>query len=222
MFLLDTADWVSCHLDPHTCTNFEPIFCQNRKLQHAVHLRNRRVRYGNRDESIGRGTDATTNLRQVFQTPRWSLQMVRYQLWPFRAYNYSKSNKVLNKKWRYSKQHLTPLQQLPNRGHYGTAAVRAVQNVTALFIPRNKNLSHCYSPKFHLCLSRRRFLADRFVEGICPLCGYEDARGDQCDKCGKLVNATELKSPRCKMCRHTPVIKTSKHLFLNLPQVTNF
>ena len=39
----------------------------------------------------------------------------------------------------------------------------------------------------------KRFLADRFVEGICPLCGYEDARGDQCDKCGKLINATELK-----------------------------
>jgi hypothetical protein len=64
-----------------------------------------------------------------------------------------------------------------------------------------------------------RFLADRFVEGTCPLCGYEDARGDQCDKCGKLVNAVELKLPRCKMCRHTPVIKTSKHLFLNLPKV---
>lgn len=64
-----------------------------------------------------------------------------------------------------------------------------------------------------------RFLADRFVEGTCPLCNYEDARGDQCDKCGKLVNPIELKSPRCKMCRQTPVIKTSKHLFLNLPQV---
>eukprot|EP00058_Branchiostoma_floridae_P022139 XP_002607629.1 hypothetical protein BRAFLDRAFT_123956 [Branchiostoma floridae] len=37
------------------------------------------------------------------------------------------------------------------------------------------------------------FLADRFVEGTCPLCNYDDARGDQCDKCGKLINATELK-----------------------------
>lgn len=68
-----------------------------------------------------------------------------------------------------------------------------------------------------LCEHCKIFLADRFVEGTCPLCGYEDARGDQCDKCGKLVNAVELKSPRCKMCRHAPVIKTSKHLFLNLP-----
>ena len=38
-----------------------------------------------------------------------------------------------------------------------------------------------------------RFLADRFVEGGCPFCGYEDARGDQCDSCGKLVDATALK-----------------------------
>ena len=38
-----------------------------------------------------------------------------------------------------------------------------------------------------------RFLADRFVEGTCPLCSYDDARGDQCDKCGKLINAIDLK-----------------------------
>lgn len=43
------------------------------------------------------------------------------------------------------------------------------------------------------CEHCARFLADRFVEGVCPFCGYEEARGDQCDKCGKLINATELK-----------------------------
>ncbi|PRD26258.1 UNVERIFIED_CONTAM: Methionine--tRNA ligase [Trichonephila clavipes] len=64
-----------------------------------------------------------------------------------------------------------------------------------------------------------RFLADRFVEGICPLCQYEDARGDQCDKCGKLINAAELKQPQCKLCRATPHLKSSKHLFLNLPKL---
>jgi hypothetical protein len=45
-----------------------------------------------------------------------------------------------------------------------------------------------------------RFLADRYIEGTCPLCGYGDARGDQCDKCQKLLNATELIDPRCKVC----------------------
>ncbi|XP_033624324.1 methionine--tRNA ligase, cytoplasmic-like isoform X2 [Asterias rubens] len=70
-----------------------------------------------------------------------------------------------------------------------------------------------------LCEKCSRFLADRFVEGICPLCNYPDARGDQCDKCGKLINATELKNPRCKVCSSSPVIKTSEHLFLDLPKL---
>ena len=43
------------------------------------------------------------------------------------------------------------------------------------------------------CEGCRRFLADRFVEGECPHCSYPEARGDQCDKCGKLINAVELK-----------------------------
>lgn len=69
------------------------------------------------------------------------------------------------------------------------------------------------------CEKCNRFLADRFVEGICPLCNYDDARGDQCDACGKLINATDLKSPKCKLCRSTPVVKSSQHLFLDLPKI---
>ncbi|XP_077996751.1 methionine--tRNA ligase, cytoplasmic-like isoform X1 [Glandiceps talaboti] len=70
-----------------------------------------------------------------------------------------------------------------------------------------------------LCVNCDRYLADRFVEGTCPMCGYDDARGDQCDKCGKLINAVELKKPRCKVCGQTPVVKTSEHLFLDLPKL---
>jgi methionyl-tRNA synthetase len=69
------------------------------------------------------------------------------------------------------------------------------------------------------CNNCSRFLADRFVEGTCPSCQYEDARGDQCDKCGKLINATELKNPACKLCKNTPVIKDSKHFFFDLSKV---
>uniref|UniRef100_A0A8C6Y6N3 Methionine--tRNA ligase, cytoplasmic n=1 Tax=Naja naja TaxID=35670 RepID=A0A8C6Y6N3_NAJNA len=69
------------------------------------------------------------------------------------------------------------------------------------------------------CEKCARFLADRFVEGICPFCNYEEARGDQCDKCGKLINATELKKPVCKVCQGTPVVKSSQHLFLDLPKL---
>ncbi|ESN99607.1 hypothetical protein HELRODRAFT_176772 [Helobdella robusta] len=68
-----------------------------------------------------------------------------------------------------------------------------------------------------LCENCDRFLADRFVEGTCPYCLYEDARGDQCDKCGKLINAIDLKNPQCKVCRSTPCIRQSNHLFLDLP-----
>ncbi|KAK2171758.1 hypothetical protein NP493_1029g04013 [Ridgeia piscesae] len=69
------------------------------------------------------------------------------------------------------------------------------------------------------CEPCNRFLADRFVEGICPFCAYEDARGDQCDKCGKLINAVDLIQPRCKQCGSTPVVRTSQHLFIDLPKL---
>ncbi|XP_004365688.2 methionyl-tRNA synthetase [Capsaspora owczarzaki ATCC 30864] len=70
-----------------------------------------------------------------------------------------------------------------------------------------------------LCETCNRYLADRFVEGICPSCKYDDARGDQCDKCGKLLNAVELVEPRCKLCRSRPVVRPSRHMFLNLPML---
>lgn len=72
-----------------------------------------------------------------------------------------------------------------------------------------------------LCQKCDRYLADRFVEGTCPHtgCGYEDARGDQCDKCGKLVNATSLIRPRCKLCNSAPILRDSKQLFINLPKL---
>ncbi|MEN6478222.1 MAG: methionine--tRNA ligase [Anaerolineales bacterium] len=68
------------------------------------------------------------------------------------------------------------------------------------------------------CEDCGRFLADRYVEGRCPFCGYEDARGDQCDNCGKPLDALELISPRCKLCGSTPVIRETEHFFLDLAQ----
>jgi methionyl-tRNA synthetase len=68
----------------------------------------------------------------------------------------------------------------------------------------------------------KSFLADRYVAGTCPdpACKFYDARGDQCDKCGKLINAIELIDPKCQICRSTtPQIKKSDHLFLDLPKV---
>ncbi len=69
------------------------------------------------------------------------------------------------------------------------------------------------------CEACKRSLADRFVEGTCPYCGFKGARGDQCDKCGHLINAIELKNPGCKICGGTPVKKNTKHLFLDLEKL---
>jgi len=69
------------------------------------------------------------------------------------------------------------------------------------------------------CEKCDKFLADRFVEGTCPHCGYEEARGDQCEKCGNLLDATDLKQPRCKVCQGTPIVKETEHLFIDLPKL---
>ncbi len=69
--------------------------------------------------------------------------------------------------------------------------------------------------------TERRFLPDRFVEGICPNCGYDGARGDQCDNCGKLLDATELINPRSKTDGSTPVIRETEHFFLDLPKLAD-
>jgi methionyl-tRNA synthetase len=63
----------------------------------------------------------------------------------------------------------------------------------------------------------QRFLADRYVEGTCPVCGYPEARGDQCDNCGSLYDALELKNPRSKITGNTNLeIRDTEHFFLDL------
>ena len=60
-------------------------------------------------------------------------------------------------------------------------------------------------------------LPDRYIEGTCPICGYEEARGDQCDNCGNQLDPVDLKDPRSKIDGTTPVFKETNHLFLDLP-----
>ena len=61
------------------------------------------------------------------------------------------------------------------------------------------------------------FLADRYIEGTCPHCSSQGARSDQCDKCGKLLHHGELIDPISKVTKTRPVIRKTKHLFINLP-----
>ena len=65
--------------------------------------------------------------------------------------------------------------------------------------------------------SAGRFLPDRYVEGICPLCGYGEARGDQCDECSQLLDAADLINPRSTLDGSCPVRRETEHLFLDLP-----
>jgi methionyl-tRNA synthetase len=60
-------------------------------------------------------------------------------------------------------------------------------------------------------------LPDRYIEGTCPICGYEAARGDQCDNCGNQLDPIDLINPRSKIDGTAPVFKETDHLFLDLP-----
>ena len=66
------------------------------------------------------------------------------------------------------------------------------------------------------CAGCSRFLPDRYVEGTCPHCGNDRARGDQCDNCGHTLDPIELVAPRCSICGDTPDFRDSEHFFLRL------
>ncbi|MGH8927075.1 MAG: methionine--tRNA ligase [Acidimicrobiia bacterium] len=63
---------------------------------------------------------------------------------------------------------------------------------------------------------KQRFLPDRYVEGTCPHCGYPQARGDQCDNCGRTLDPIDLINPRSSLSGATPIQTESKHWFLRL------
>ena len=79
-----------------------------------------------------------------------------------------------------------------------------------------REISQVYS------VTDERFLPDRYVEGTCPNCGYERARGDQCENCTKMLNPTDLINPRSAVSGSTDVeVRTSRHLFLRLDQLSD-
>jgi methionyl-tRNA synthetase len=64
--------------------------------------------------------------------------------------------------------------------------------------------------------STGRTLPDRYIEGTCPNCGFHEARGDQCDNCGRQLDPTELVEPRSRIDGEAPVFKETEHFFLDL------
>ncbi len=105
--------------------------------------------------------------------------------------------------------------------HFGrTSTEQQTQITQQMFLDLKKNnfiKEHTIEQLY--CSSCKRFLADRYVRGTCPSCGYGDARGDQCEQCGKLLDPTELKSPRCSTCGVAPEVKNTDHLYIDLPAI---
>jgi methionyl-tRNA synthetase len=105
--------------------------------------------------------------------------------------------------------------------HFGrTSTPKHTEITQSIFIGLQKNgyikektLEQTY------CQKDERFLADRYVRGTCPNCGYTEARGDQCESCGKLLDPTDLQDPRCGLCGSTPVRRMTSHLYIDLPAI---
>ncbi|HEV2537903.1 MAG TPA: methionine--tRNA ligase [Streptosporangiaceae bacterium] len=65
--------------------------------------------------------------------------------------------------------------------------------------------------------STGRTLPDRYIEGTCPICGYDSARGDQCDNCGNQLDPADLITPRSRINGEAPIFRETEHYFLDLP-----
>lgn len=68
------------------------------------------------------------------------------------------------------------------------------------------------------CIECNRFLPDRYVEGVCPYCSGEGARGDHCEICGRHLDPIQLQDPSCLICHSTPEIRESTHYYFRLSQ----
>jgi len=101
--------------------------------------------------------------------------------------------------------------------YWNTADPRHREAVGGIFT-RLRERGHLYEASMvsPFCPTCARFKPDRYIEGTCPHCGFDRARGDQCDHCGNLLDPFELKSPRCKTCGSAPEPRETKHFFFRL------
>ena len=76
--------------------------------------------------------------------------------------------------------------------------------------------------RIHYCSNDKRFLPDRFVEGTCPYCGFESARGDQCDNCGRPLDAERLIKAYCVICKQPTELRETTQWFFDLPKLSDY
>ena len=87
---------------------------------------------------------------------------------------------------------------------------------------KNNNLLKSREIEQNYCEHDKMFLPDRFVKGTCPKCKSEDQYGDSCDVCGSTYSSTDLENKVCSICKNTPVLKKSEHIFFNLNEYRDF
>jgi methionyl-tRNA synthetase len=118
---------------------------------------------------------------------------------------------------RYHKEYLENWQQLGIDWdlYTSTGTQNHIETAQEIFT-KLYNQGDLYLKEMELtyCVQEGRFLPDRYVQGTCPNCGYDGARGDQCDNCGKTLDPTDLLNPRCSHDGSTPERRLSEHFFL--------
>jgi methionyl-tRNA synthetase len=82
----------------------------------------------------------------------------------------------------------------------------------------NKGFIYDQDTQQYYCISCRRFLPDRYIEGECPHCHRSGARGDQCESCGRWLEPEQLIEPRCKVCGSRPERRATRHWYFRLSE----
>ena len=87
---------------------------------------------------------------------------------------------------------------------------------------KEKNLFSLIKSEQFFDKDENQFLADRYISGTCPICGFDEAYGDQCEKCGSTLSPDELKNPKSTISNSTPILKETKHYYIKLDEFEEF
>ncbi len=102
-----------------------------------------------------------------------------------------------------------------NKIHYETS-INFFENL------KEKNLFSLIKSEQFFDVNENQFLADRYISGTCPVCGYDEAYGDQCEKCGSTLSPEELKNPKSTISNSAPILKETKHYYIKLDEFEEF
>ena len=87
---------------------------------------------------------------------------------------------------------------------------------------KEKNLFSLIKSEQFFDVDENQFLADRYISGTCPVCGFDEAYGDQCEKCGSTLSPEELINPKSTISNSSPILKETKHYYIKLDEFEEF